>query len=488
MFFGINTVSHDLGLSIIDDTGKIIFYAPTERYNRNKKGVSEFGLHLSKKEKLKCIFDIFSNIQKPKKGDIVCWVSGDFGGMKTKRAMEEMLIESSNQIKNISTNSICQVDECDGIKYIRLDHHIAHAVSSWMFRKDDEEGKFLVYDGGGYGVDHVSYHSTTGYIDKHKLEIIDKNTIPSSFKISNLLGWMSAGKLMGLAGYYPEANIQCEFPSGELMEFAGFYKCFIEDLWNSIESKLDKKVVIAGGTALALEINSRIHSKVNDLVFGPAPDDSGLCLGCSAYGYFFSNGHWPSSISTPSIVSLQSPHFQVGPQSTREIAKEIHEGKVIFLMRGKAECGPRSLGFRSILSSCNIENLKLVSVDIKKREFYRPLAPIVTDSQFFNFFSGPKGQYMQYKVECKEAAARSIPAVVHRDNSSRPQVVCEKIDPWLHELLVEYGKLSGVECLVNTSLNVAGKPICNTNKDLLEFDKETMKNVVVVSIPSFKLY
>ena len=172
----------------------------------------------------------------------------------------------------------------------------------------------------------------------------------------------------------------------------------------------------------------------------------------------------------------------------RVIKLTIPLSEISFLMRGLGECGPRSLGHRSILSSCNIENLKLVSIDIKKREFYRPLAPIVTNNHFSKFFIGPMGKYMQYKVDCTEEAKIKLPAIVHKDNSSRPQIVSKESDPWLFSLLVEYGKLSGKECLVNTSLNTCSRPICNINKDLYEFDKKTLESVVVVSIPTSKIY
>jgi carbamoyltransferase len=91
---------------------------------------------------------------------------------------------------------------------------------------------------------------------------------------------------------------------------------------------------------------------------------------------------------------------------------------------------------------------------------------MVTAEQFDRFFLGPRGKYMQYRVDCTEEAQELLPAICHRDNSARPQVVYQEDDPWLHELLVEYGRRSGVECLINTSLNKRKKPICNTYEDV----------------------
>jgi carbamoyltransferase len=109
---------------------------------------------------------------------------------------------------------------------------------------------------------------------------------------------------------------------------------------------------------------------------------------------------------------------------------------------------------------------------------------MVTSEQFDRYFIGPKGEYMQYKCDCTELAQKELPAIVHRDNSARPQVVYKKNDPWLHELLVEYGKISGHECFINTSLNGKDKPICNTYEDALEDFKN--KDIELISIKSNK--
>jgi carbamoyltransferase len=104
----------------------------------------------------------------------------------------------------------------------------------------------------------------------------------------------------------------------------------------------------------------------------------------------------------------------------------------------------------------------------------------VTEEAFDQYFIGPKGKYMQYRVECTKKAQRCLPAIVHKDNSARPQVVSKKDDPWLHELLVECENLIGHPCLINTSLNSKGKPICNTLDDATE-DFEG-KNIELISI------
>lgn len=429
-----NHLSHDSCVCIINEHGNIEFFAPLERYSRVKRD-SSAGVE---------IFKYFPHL-KPKKEDIIAFVNN---GIKYKN----------------KENEIC------------VDHHIAHACSSWVFRDSYESCKFLAYDGCGFDSDGKIRHSLIGTINEKGIFVEKTNTIPSSLPLMKPLGAWNVGKLMGLAGYFPDAKeventtIKNADPRSlsekEMKECAGFYKFVVRKIWKEIEKELslEQVVSISGGSSLALEINSKIRNKSKDVVFCPATDDSGIALGCAVYAYFLKYKKWPNSIKSPSIVSLIRPNLKSGPQNPKEIAKLLNEKKVIGLIRGKAECGPRALGFRSLLASPTYGMKELVSEGLKKREKFRPLAPIVTERQFNRFFDGPMGKYMQYMNNCKES--KTIPAVCHLDGTSRPQVIYEQ-DEWLYELLMEYGKLSGHEVLINTSLN-KNKPICNTLNDSIE--------------------
>lgn len=143
----------------------------------------------------------------------------------------------------------------------------------------------------------------------------------------------------------------------------------------------------------------------------------------------------------------------------------LYKNQIVGLVVGKGEAGPRALGNRSLLGTPTKKVAHKLSVQIKGREFYRPVAPIVKDRAFDSLFSGFKGKFMQYRNECKAEAKRLAPGIVHIDNSARVQVLEHDDNPWLYETLVEMGKFSGVECLINTSLNGKGRPICNTVAD-----------------------
>jgi predicted NodU family carbamoyl transferase len=423
-------ISHDSALTIFDEDGTLEFHGQLERYSRIKRDSKPYTR----------IYDYFPHLPRPTPNDIVCCV-----------------------------NNTAQVLEDKNILY--LDHHLAHACASWCFRPDDKPRDFLVYDGYGRGVDGSLNHSLTGRISATECVIGKANTIPSSIHLGKPLGIFNVGKLMGLAGYLPDAplvedvnfNHLNSLTPDRMEQAAGFYKYHIDKIWQAIEPQINGPVIIGGGTTLALELNTRIFQKAKDVVFAPCADDSGISLGCAAYAFFSKNGQWPHAFINASLINQQVPHTAEGPQTPREIAKLLAEEQICAVVRGKSECGPRALGNRSIFASAKTIEMKVkVSEKIKGREFYRPLAPIVTDRDFPSLFDGPMGKYMQYMVYCTEEAQQTIPAVVHTDLTARPQVVYPE-DEWLYELLVEYGKLSGVECLINTSLNTGGRPIAENS-------------------------
>jgi len=289
---------------------------------------------------------------------------------------------------------------------------------------------------------------------------------------------------MGLAGYFINDSIPLRrrqlrnlsekkesYTDEEYRLLGGYYNYIIDGIKKQVEqvfleyNKPINGLCVSGGTHLALELNTWIYNNITtNIDFCPAVDDSGISLGLASYGYYRVTKKMVDSINTPFIQDYEED-FNYDSIGIDELSSNISKGKIYGIVRGKPECGPRALGHRSIIADpTKKEMYDNVSVKLKNREFYRPIAPIVTDRFFDELFIGPKGKYMQYKVICKDNVNKICPAITHKDNSSRPQVVYRDSDPWLYDLLVEFGKKSGVECLINTSLN-KNAPICNTFSD-----------------------
>ena len=504
-------LGHDAGIVAFDEAGEVIFYGQCERYSRFKNHMAD----------LDPIGQSFPNIPQASSDDVIAITS-----------MENWFDPKWRDAMNVSPETI-GYDKRIAIKYKPLQeenfiqkwlgknpdfyvgHHIAHTLSAWAFRKDDKERLFLSYDGVGLDATNKLDCCLVGYIGNNTLRIIDDKTqIPSTISMGGILGYNSAGKAMGLAGHMPKQDFTLEqlpailnahlndkwypcFPyfdkpkESDYQIIANFYRYTTNNIWLAVKANIEKfgngnGVVISGGSTLALEVNSKIHEMTNDVVFGPPTDDSGQALGAAMLAYYHHNKKWPV-IKTASLNCLQDPLPAIGPQDPIEIAKLIASNKVVGLLRENSEAGPRALGFRSILALPLADNLKRVSQRIKKREFYRPLAPVVTERQFDELFKGPIGEYMQYRCDCTDIAKKSTPAIVHKDNTSRPQVVFKEKDPWLHSLLEEIGKLTGYECLINTSLNSKDKPICNTYEDAKKELRHADIELVSIACPAWEI-
>jgi carbamoyltransferase len=143
------------------------------------------------------------------------------------------------------------------------------------------------------------------------------------------------------------------------------------------------------------------------------------------------------------------------------------EGEVVGCIQGRAEFGPRALGNRSILADPrDPEILDFINHRVKFREGFRPLAPVVLDSEAEKIFTvAPRSPYMSMTHKLTEAAQQKYPGVTHVDGTGRVQTVTAELHPLLHDLLVQYRDRTGSGVLLNTSLNVMGKPIAHTAVD-----------------------
>lgn len=500
-------VGHDAGVAAINERGEVTFFGQVERYSR----VKNHGFELDP------IGRSFPNMPQASEDDVVVLVNNEtYGDPKWRPCLNMATGDCGHDTRLVRPYRAAKRDNFL-TKYIgkpadfALNHHLAHAITAWLYRPDGEERLFLVYDGAGHDAEGNLQCHLVGRISDAGFSMIDTEfPIPTSVPLAGLLGLNSAGKAMGLAGHMPKQEFtldmtmqaflmsvndrfEPQYPNvpydklndKNMQMIANFYRWYTGEIWKAVEANIKKYangrgVVIGGGTTLALEVNTNIFNMTGEVVFAPPTDDSGLALGAAAFAYFHHTGRWPR-LNTASLNALTDPLPAVGPQDPAGVARLVADNEVVGLMRGLGEAGPRALGFRSLLALPRADNLKRVSQHIKKREFYRPLAPMVTEEQFDRLFDGPRGEYMQYKVECTAEARTETPAVCHRDNSARPQVVSRQKDPWLHEMLVEVGRQTGVECVINTSLNGHNRPICNVYDDAARDFRG--KSVRLVSLP-----
>jgi len=218
-------------------------------------------------------------------------------------------------------------------------------------------------------------------------------------------------------------------------------------------------LVFMGGCALNSKANTLLWNVFDDIWIMPNPGDAGSSLGAAAALY---GKH----------LNWKHPYLGYdlgGKYPTQQILDSLINNKIAAVATGRAEYGPRALGNRSILADPRDPHIKEKVNLIKKREPFRPFAPVVLEeyaSQWFSMkYASP---YMQYTPKCLKPDI--IPSVVHKDGTSRVQTVNKRQHPGLYDLLSHWYKMTGVPILLNTSLNIKGQPLINDKQDILNWN------------------
>jgi carbamoyltransferase len=253
---------------------------------------------------------------------------------------------------------------------------------------------------------------------------------------------------------------------------------------------------IAGGCGLNTVANSHLieHSVLNVPVFiPPYCDDAGIAFGALWLDCFNRYDAAPQLTfrGNPSLSSLARPgrrytrdECRLATQefyprlvedltvsSAQDVAELISEGQIIGILNGRSEIGPRALGGRSILADPrSIEIRERLNRFIKKREPFRPLGPMILQSDYDKYFHDSRcaDPFMLKVARARERCLREAPAVVHVDRTARVQVVPDDGDAFLVELLCAFRKKTGCPILLNTSFNRQGEPIVESPADAID--------------------
>lgn len=307
-----------------------------------------------------------------------------------------------------------------------------------------------------------------------------------------------------LTAYVPERPNSREVPLTQLQEdvaYAG--QAILQDvLINAMDAAMRltglKKVVYAGGVALNSVANELAVRAVKpeDIFIAPNPSDTGQSLGAALFGAYELadwqvKGQEMSDYLGPSYtkeeidkaVAESDGEVYVGDDVLEKIAQCIANGYIVGRFGARAEFGPRSLGNRSIMADPRREDMKdYLNSRVKHREGFRPFAPSVQEEHVSEWFDlNERSAYMLRVCPVLEEVRDKIPAIVHVDGSARVQTVSKKDNPAYWEAIDHFKALTGVPLVVNTSFNVAGKPVVetpaqaidcfeNTDIDLICFD------------------
>ena len=281
------------------------------------------------------------------------------------------------------------------------------------------------------------------------------------------------------------------------------YETVFFDLLNYVHEKYNtQNICLGGGCAYNGLANGKIYkeTKFKHLWIPPAPSDAGSAVG-SVINYRITNGKKVSIPKTPFL----GPSYRVNSKFKKFLSgrifihlekldmlfsivvKEIRKGNVVGFFRDEIEFGSRALGNRSILADPTNPNMKnRINKLVKRREGFRPFAPMVTKEGQHNFFHMVEDvPYMNQVVKVKGDYVDELSAVTHVDGTSRVQTV-DRSNP-IHGLLREYEKQTGYPILLNTSFNIKDKTMVLTPEDALNtFDEVDIDVLVLQNYIIFK--
>jgi carbamoyltransferase len=250
-------------------------------------------------------------------------------------------------------------------------------------------------------------------------------------------------------------------------------------------SKSDN-LAVAGGFFM----NSVLNGKLLDVtpfknVYIPyAPIDAGNSIGSALYvaHQLYDEPRWfgynTSSIGPEygteeieSVLNRRKIRYEKVIAPEKRISELLSQGHIVAVMQGRMEFGERALGNRSILADPRGSEIKdKINSIIKYRESYRPFAPAVKQEdvgEYFEVASNFECNYMEKVVPIKKEYQSLIPAVTHVDGSGRVQTVSKDDNPFFYNVIDEFGKITGISVVLNTSFNINGEPIVLTADDAI---------------------
>lgn len=258
-----------------------------------------------------------------------------------------------------------------------------------------------------------------------------------------------------------------------------------------------RNLCLAGGVALNCKLVRRILSSeyVDQVFVQPSSNDAGSALGAAMLMAEDKKDYTPYEIKDvyygpeysneiiEEILKASGLEFVCMDKPEKRAAEEIAKGRIVGWFQGRMECGPRALGNRSILANPMRREIKFkVNQSIKFREEWRPFAPSLLEEVKNDFLIMPDyAPFMTAAFSVQDNKRDIIPSVVHIDETTRPQTVRQSVNFRYWNLIYEFGNITNVPVILNTSLNIKGKPIACSPSDAINLFVSTAIDVMVIN-------
>ena len=346
----------------------------------------------------------------------------------------------------------------------------------------------------------ASYGNSSRYIDKvRKLIKFDDYQLKCDLKI---FCWDRSNTTMFTSKLAKHLNLDQRLPGDKITKHhedlaAAVQKRYEEILFDIITSNDLKgsNLCLSGGSAYNGTANGKLVKalKLKDLWIPLAPSDAGSSIGACV--------HYLKTHSELNIVIPKNPFLGPDYDYTNYIqtidktkikkfdendlidyvAKQLNDGRIIGWYQGRCEFGARALGNRSILANPMIKGMRdKINDVIKKRERFRPFAPMVTkDKQHEYFFIQNDIPYMNQVVQVKSKYKKILSEITHVDGSARVQTLLYP-NSKIYRLVKKFETFSDHPVLLNTSFNIKDKTIVLTPQDAIETFYNTELDILVI--------
>ncbi len=415
-----------------------------------------------------------------------------------------------------------------------FDHHKSHAASAYFF-SNFTKCYALTIDGWGDNASSKLFYCSNGKLEELRRTPTIDSLGYFYGSITKLLGFTPhkhEGKVLGLAAYadfkkaYKEISKLISF-NKKILNFEGttekgvylpsfnnpnlnyllkrFSKAEIaaatqkrlEDVVTDYIKSISKKKIdlaLAGGVFSNVKLNQKISelNNINNIYVFPNMGDGGLSVGSAAlcmnekkgikkfkYKNMYLGPKCSQKISNKKLKIFKMKRIRLSPLKLYTyIGKLLHNNKVIALVDKKMEFGPRALCNRSIICSAKDNKINIDLNEKLKRTEFMPFAPVVLKKDYSKYFYFSEKKHintfnMTITVKCKKITKKKAPAIVHVDSTARPQIVDQKINSNMYNILKSYKKFSKIPILINTSLNVHEEPIVSNENDALRAFKSS---------------
>jgi carbamoyltransferase len=481
---GISAGFHDAAATVISPSGEILFAGHSERYSKIKNDPN-ISLEMLNEIDMSAV-DTIAYYERPLVKQLRQWYAGqgiEWGKLTTKQILEQQL--GYNRI--------------NGRKLKNYNHHLSHAAAGFQTSTFNRATVVVIdavgeletitiwgaeYDQKGRAVYHKlwqqNYPHSIGLFYSASTSRVGLRPLDEEYILMGMAayGKNGVGEIMrnDLVSDEWEIRFKENLHTGlstkylsnySDMDIAAGAQDLVEDLIMNVMIRARKfnwssNLVYMGGVALNCSANRRIGRYFDDIWIMPCPSDAGSSLGAAALA-FGCRINWNNSYLG---------HLIPGVYPVNELLDRLLSDKIVGVASGRAEFGPRALGNRSLLADPRGSEIKEKVNDIKRRQQFRPFAPVILEELADTYFDMPRGfsnsRYMQSVARCR--VPELFPAIVHADNTSRVQTV-PRDGSGIRELLEKWYVLTGCPMLLNTSLNIRGEPMVNDRADADRFEQ-----------------